>query len=76
MPETHPPRIRELLAGHSTITPATAADGRSAAGSASTPAMPDLNLYFVSDLKQRHCCEMDHHACVTGGNQSRRVHVE
>ena len=66
MPDTHLPRIRELLAGHSTITLATAADGRSWAATVFYASDADLNLYFVSDLKTRHGREMHHDARVTG----------
>ncbi|MSR09310.1 MAG: hypothetical protein EXR82_07240 [Gammaproteobacteria bacterium] len=66
MPDTHLPRIRELLVGHSTITLATAADGRSWAATVFYASDADLNLYFVSDLKTRHGREMHHDAHVTG----------
>ena len=66
MPDTHLPRIRELLAGHSTITLATAADGRSWAATVFYASDAELNLYFVSDLKTRHGREMHHDARVTG----------
>lgn len=66
MPDTHLPRIRELLAVHSTITLATAADGRSWAAAVFYASDADLNLYFVSDLKTRHGRELHHDARVTG----------
>mgnify|MGYP000022018806 FL=1 len=66
MPDTHLPRIRELLAAHSTITLATAADGRSWAATVFYASDAELNLYFVSDLKTRHGREMHHDAHVTG----------
>ena len=66
MPEAHLDRVRELLAGHSTITLATAADGRSWAATVFYASDADLNLYFVSDLKTRHGRELHHNAHVTG----------
>ena len=47
MPETHLPRVRELLAGHSTVTLATTHEGRSWAATVFYASDSDLNLYFV-----------------------------
>ena len=66
MPEAHLHRVRELLAGHSTITLATAAEGRSWAATVFYASDADFNLYFVSDLKTRHGRELHHDAHVTG----------
>lgn len=66
MPEVHLKRVRELLAGHSTITLATSAEGRSWAAAVFYASDPDLHIYFVSDLKTRHGRDMHRDAHVTG----------
>lgn len=66
MPEAHLNRVRELLAGHSTVTLATTAEGRSWAAAVFYASDADLNLYFVSDLKTRHGRDMHRDARVTG----------
>ena len=66
MPETHLPRVSELLAGHSTITLATTHEGRSWAAAVFYASDAALNLYFVSDLKTRHGRDMHRDARVTG----------
>ena len=66
MPEIHLKRVRELLVGHSTITLATAAEGRSWAAAVFYASDTDLHIYFVSDLKTRHGRDMHRDAHVTG----------
>ena len=66
MPESHLPRVRELLAGHSTVTLATTHEGRSWAATVFYASDCDLNLFFVSDLKTRHGRDMHRDAHVFG----------
>ena len=66
MPESHLPRVRELLAGHSTVTLATTHEGRSWAATVFYASDSDLNLFFVSDLKTRHGRDMHRDAHVFG----------
>lgn len=51
-------RVRELLAGHNTLTLATAGDGGAWAASVFYASDEHCNLYFVSDLKTRHGRDM------------------
>jgi uncharacterized protein YhbP (UPF0306 family) len=66
VPEVHLKRVHELLAGHSTITLATTAEGRSWAAAVFYSSDADLNIYFVTDLKTRHGRDMHRDAHVTG----------
>jgi hypothetical protein len=66
MPQGHLDRVRVLLAGHSTITLATAAEGRAWAATVFYASDAGLNLYFVSDLRTRHGRDMHRDAHVTG----------
>ena len=58
MPEVHLKRVQELLAGHSTITLATTAEGRSWAAAVFYSSDTERNIYFVTDLKTRHGRDM------------------
>jgi uncharacterized protein YhbP (UPF0306 family) len=51
-------RVRELLAGHNTLTLATAGEGGAWAASVFYASDEHCNLYFVSDLKTRHGRDM------------------
>lgn len=51
-------RVRELLAGHNTVTLATAGEGGAWAATVFYASDDDCNLYFVSDLKTRHGRDM------------------
>ncbi len=66
MPEDHLDRVRELLAGHSTVTLATVHDGSPWAAAVFYASDEDLTLYFVTDLKTRHGRALHHHAQVAG----------
>ncbi len=54
MSAQHLDRVRELLAGHGTVTLATVANGRAWAATVFYASDADLNLYFVTDLRTRH----------------------
>lgn len=64
MPENHLSRIRELLAGHSTVTLATSHDGSPWAAAVFYASDDNLDLYFVSDLRTRHGRDLDRHGRV------------
>ena len=66
MPGTHLQRVKELLEGHSTITLATTAEGRSWAAAVFYASDAGLNIHFVSDLKTRHGRDMHRDAHVSG----------
>lgn len=66
MPEDHLDRIRELLAGHNTVSLATDHDGSPWAAAVFYASDEALNLYFVTDLKTRHGRDLHHHARVAG----------
>ncbi|MCL4779674.1 MAG: pyridoxamine 5'-phosphate oxidase family protein [Gammaproteobacteria bacterium] len=51
-------RVRELLAGHNTLTLATAGEGGAWAASVFYASDERCNLYFVSDLRTRHGRDM------------------
>ena len=57
-------RVRELLAGHNTLTLATAGEGGAWAASVFYASDEHCNLYFVSDLKTRHGRDMSREARV------------
>ena len=57
-------RVRELLAGHNTLTLATAGEGGAWAATVFYASDEDCNLYFVSDLKTRHGRDMNREARV------------
>lgn len=59
-------RVGVLLAAHSTVTLATAAQGLPWAATVFYASDPGLNLYFVTDLKTRHGREMESGAEVAG----------
>ncbi len=57
-------RVRELLAGHNTLTLATSGEGGAWAASVFYASDERCNLYFVSDLKTRHGRDMNQAARV------------